>query len=130
MKQILIIISLIFIHLQANHVRWNSNFDSAHKEALVQNKTLMVLLIKKECQPCLETLKTTFTNQDYIDEINKKYISVLITKDQKSSYPIEMLYTFTYPSLFFLDKQELFACEPIRGELTPEKLKIQLELCK
>jgi hypothetical protein len=66
-------------------------------------------------------------NQKYIDTINEKYISVLIIKDQKSSYPIEMLYTFTYPSLFFLDENELFIHEPLRGDITPEKLKLIMQ---
>ena len=90
----------------------------------------MVLLIKKDCPKCKQTLKTAFLNQTYIENINKNYISVIVTKNQKASYPIEMLYTFTYPSLFFLDNKELFICEPIRGGITPDKLNIHLKSCK
>jgi len=113
---------VLSINLYANHVRWYSNFDEAHKRAIQENKMLLVLLIKKNCPTCKDTIKTSFMNQKYIDTINKKYICVLITKDQKSSYPIEMLYTLTYPSLFFLDKHELFVYEPIRGSITPKKI--------
>lgn len=87
----------------------------------------MVLLIKKDCEVSQKTIQTTFMNHPYIDTINSKFISILITKDQKSSYPIEMLYTFTYPTLFFLDNKELFLYEPIRGEITPDKLKSYLK---
>jgi len=41
-----------------------------------------------------------------------------------------MLYTLEYPSLFILDNRELFVCEPIRGNVTPDKLKSYLEECK
>lgn len=121
---------LLTLTLSANHVRWLSNFDEAHKEALKQNKHLMVLLIKKDSSECKNTITTTFMNHTYIDEINEEFIPVLITKDQKQSYPIEMLYTFAYPTLFFLNKQELFSCEPIRGNVTPHRLKNHLKQCK
>lgn len=125
-----ILVSILFSILQASHVSWQGDFDKAHQQALKENKKLMVLLIEKECKECIETIKTTFINQSYIDIINREYISVLITKNQKSSYPIEMLYTSTYPTLFFLDNRELFVCKPIRGGVTPDKLKSYLEQCK
>jgi hypothetical protein len=125
-----ILIALLISALNASHISWQGDFGKAHQLALKENKKLMVLLIKKDCAECIETIKTTFINQPYIDKINREYISVLITKDQKSSYPIEMLYTFTYPTLFFLDNRELFVCKPIRGEVTPNKLNSYLEQCK
>ena len=128
--RILILLTLLLSMLHANHISWQSNFDRAHQQALKENKKLMVLLIKKDCKECIKTIKTTFINQPYIDKINREYISVLITKDQKGSYPIEMLYTFQYPSLFFLDNSELFMCEPIRGGVTPNKLNSYLEQCR
>ena len=124
-----ILISLFTLTLNAAHVSWYGDFDKAHKQAIEKNKMLMVLLIKKDCDPCQEAIKTTFINQPYIDKINDKFISVIVTKNQKKSYPIEMLYTFTYPTLFFLDDKELFVCDPIRGEISPDKLKNYLEQC-
>ena len=88
---------------------------------------MMVLLIKKEC---VKTIKESFLNQTYIDKINKDLIPVLVTLDQERSYSIELLYTFEYPTLFFLDKHELFNCEALRGNITPKRLKNHLELCK
>ena len=126
----LIFTALLVLVLNASHVRWHGNFDKAHQVAKKENKKLMVLLIEKDCTPCQESIKTTFINQPYIKEINDNFISIIVTKNQKESYPIEMLYTFTYPTLFFLDNRELFVCEPIRGEVTPEKLKNYLKLCK
>jgi len=120
--KLLLTFVLLTLTLSANYVSWYGDYELAHKEALEQNKLLMVLLIEKDSKECSEVLKTVFLNQPYIDEINEKYIAVLVTKNQKSSYPIEMLYTFTYPSLFFLDKHELFMDKPIRGDILVDKL--------
>ncbi|MCK4974271.1 MAG: thioredoxin family protein [Sulfurimonas sp.] len=128
--KLLSLLLLLTLALNANHVRWLSNFDEAHKKSLKQNKHLMILLIMKDSVECKDTIVTTFMNQTYIDKINREFIPVLITKDQKQSYPIEMLYTFTYPTLFIFDEQHLFSCEPIRGDITPQRLKSYLEECK
>ncbi len=125
----LLLATLLALTLSANHVSWYGNFDKAHQAAIKESKKLMVLLIEKDCKSCQKVLKTTFINQPYIEEINDNFISVIVTKNQKESYPIEMLYTFTYPTLFFLDNRELFVCKPIRGEVTPDKLKNYLKQC-
>lgn len=125
-------IALLYIFsllLNASHVNWYGDFDKAHKKALKQNKSLIVLLIEENCDSSREVIKKTFINQPYIDKINKDFVSVIVTKNQKASYPIEMLYTFTYPTLFFLDNRELFLCEPMRGGISPENLKKYLKLC-
>ncbi len=128
--RILVTLTILAFILNASHVSWYGNFDEAHKVALREDKKLMVLLIKRDSKEVQETIKTTFMNQSYIDKINNKFISVIVTKNQKSSYPIEMLYTLTYPTLFFLDNRELFICSPMRGEITPDKLKSYLEQYK
>lgn len=48
-----------------------------------------------------EILKQYFLNQDYVEYINKNFISVLITVEHKTSYPIELFYTTSFPSIFF-----------------------------
>ena len=127
---VIVILFGIFNNLNASHVRWYFDFEKAHQEALKQNKHLMVLLLQKDCPTCKEILTTTFINQPYIDTINTKFISVVIIKDQTSSYPIEMLYTVTYPALFFLDNTELFCCETLEGNITPQRFKNHLKLCQ
>ena len=61
-----------------------------------------------------EILKKYFLNQDYIEYINKNFISVLITVEHKTSYPIELFYTTNFPSIFFASyKDESFLTHPI-----------------
>lgn len=111
---------LIAVHLHADHVRWQGDYEKAREEAVKEKKRLMVLLIEKECVPCIKMLRTTFNGQPYIKHINEKYISVLVTKGQKASYPIELLYAIEYPSVFFLDSKEIFERDPITGYADPE----------
>jgi len=68
-------------------------------------------------------------NQNYIDRLNREFISVFIIKNQKRSYPIEMLYSHEYPALFFLDENELFICDPISGNITPTLIRKELNKC-
>jgi len=126
----LVIIFIFIFGLNASNVKWSGNFNTAYKQAIKENKKLMVLLCKQDNHICKKMLKTTFCNQIYIDEINKNYISVIVMKGQKESYPIEMLYTLLYPVLFILDNKELFICEPLTGKITPDRLQNHLKQCK
>jgi len=128
MTKYLFILLLFNISLYASHIQWYSNYENAHNEALKENKTLMVFLIKKNCLECRKMLENTFMHQKYIDEVNKNFISVIITKVQENSYPIEMLYTMTYPALFFLNKEELFVGENLFGYINPKSFKKHLDL--
>ena len=82
----------------------------------------MVFLRKADCIDCKNMLKTTLINHEYIDKINDKYISVIVTYEDKNDYPAEMFYTLEFPSLFFLDsKDESFITNPISGFISPKK---------
>ncbi|MFA6195579.1 MAG: thioredoxin family protein [Sulfurimonas sp.] len=128
MKYFFIMWLLWNVSLSAETIRWNSNYEAAHKEALKENKMLMVLLIESNSKECNKILTTTFKEQEYIKRINELFVSVLITKGQKESYPIEMLYTMSYPSIFFLNTQELFVGNNIYGYISPEAFKMHLKL--
>lgn len=129
MKRYLFIILFFSIILQANHIQWNSSYENAHRKALKEDKILMVFLIQKDRPESQKMLKSTFLNQNYIDKVNEKFISVIVTKGQKSSYPIEMLYTMTYPTLFFLNKEELFIGTNLFGYISPNRFQKHLDLC-
>ena len=126
MKALLLL--LLFIStLQADHVRWQGDFEKAREEAVKEKKELMVLLITSECSECMTMLRTTFMNQKYIAYINQHYVAVLVKRNQKQSYPIELLYTLEYPALFFLDTQEIYTKEALFGYITPAILEKHLQ---
>lgn len=126
-KYILYLI-LLTLSLPAENIRWHGNYDIAHAQALKENKMLMVLLIEQKSPECYKMLSTTFMNQVYNKKINSLFVSVLITKGQKETYPIEMLYTLEYPSIFFLDKNELFIGKTLFGYISPDKFNTYLNL--
>jgi hypothetical protein len=85
-----------------------------------ENKPMMIFLVKKNCFDCKEMLNTIFTNQSYIEKLNKKYISVIITYESQIDYPIELFYSTQFPTLFFISsKDESFLYEPIYGNISP-----------
>ena len=127
--RLLIFILLTNIILYASSIRWHGDYETAHKEALKQNKALLVLLIQKNDSNSKKLLVESFMNQGYIEYIDDSFISVLITKGQKSSYPIELLYALEYPVVFFLDKHELYLCDSLSGIITPKQLNSHLKSC-
>jgi len=113
--------------LSADHVQWQGDYEKARLQAVEEGKGIMVFLIQKDCHECMEMLRTTFKDQPYIKAINSTYVSVLIRKGQKGSYPIELLYTLEYPSLFLLDAKEHYERDALRGYADPETFKAYLD---
>ena len=126
MKFWLLLISLLTL-LQADHVRWQGDFEKARAQAVQEKKALMVFLVNGNDTISMKMLTQSFRDQAYIPCINKNYVSILIHKDQSSSYPIELLYTLEYPSLFFLDTQELFTKETLSGYISAKTLEKHLD---
>ncbi len=123
-----LIISALLLH--AEHIRWFGNYDMALQQAIKEQKPMMVLLVSPECSACQHMLSETLKESPSIAWINETFVPVLVTKGQKSSFPIEMLYTLTYPSIFFLTPHELFLEDPIIGEASSKEFEIYLEKMK
>ncbi len=109
-----LILLLLISSINANHISWLGDYDKALQKAKEEKKPMMVLLVKKECKRCNEVIVEHFMNSDEVDELNKKYIAVIITYEGKLTYPIELFYSRTFPTLFFVNsKDERFFKEPI-----------------
>ena len=123
MKKIFLLLFSISI-IYANHVKWQGNYDNALKKARDENKILMVLLIKNDCLKCKKLVRNIFTNQPYIDALNKNLEAVIVNSDNKNSYPIEMYWSNEYPTLFFVDSQnETFINKAIYETITVDEIK-------
>ncbi len=81
----------------------------------------MVLLIRKGGKD-LHLLRTLLGNNKLRTLINEKAVFVVVVKETKQSYPIEMLYTPIVPALFFLDENELFLHDPLTGVITADEI--------
>jgi len=112
--------------IDASYIQWYSDYESAHKKARQENKKLLVVLTSEKNS---KIINEVFINQPYIEMINKNFIAVYLMKNQKNGYPIELLYTLEYPTVFFLDRYELYSCEPIYGVLNSTILEKKLYEC-
>jgi len=112
--RILLLLLLLVSFGSANHISWLGDYDKALQKAQEEKKPMMVLLVKKNCKRCNEVIVEYFMNSDEVDELNEKYVAVIVTHKGKLSYPIELFYSTTFPTLFFVDStNESFLREPI-----------------
>ena len=114
MYKILLILILLLSNLFSNNISWYHSYDKALEIAQKEKKNMMLFIASTKDNNSNEILKKYFLNQDYIEYINKNFISVLITVEHKTSYPIELFYTTNFPSIFFASyKDESFLTHPI-----------------
>jgi len=99
-----------------------SSYEAAHKKALQEEKLLVVFLTKKGLSRASRRLQMLLESKEISDAIEKEAVFVIIYKDQRESYPIELLYTQEYPTLFFLNNEELFTCEAQRRDIDKKAL--------
>ena len=117
MRKILFTLWLITITIHADHIHWMGNYDKALQKAQKVHKPLMVLLVKKECPSCSDVIKDSFMEQEYVTFLNQKFISVIVTYEGRESYPIEMFYSNSFPTLFFVSNEtEHFLAKPLYGK--------------
>ena len=118
MYKILLTLILLFSNLfsnnMSNNILWYNSYDKALEIAQKEKKNLMLFIASTKDNSSNEILKKYFQNQNYIEYLNTNFINVLITVEHKTSYPIELFYTTTFPSIFFASyKDESFLTHPI-----------------
>ena len=114
MYKILLILILLLSNLFSNNISWYHSYDKALELAQKEKKNMMLFIASSKTNNSNEILKQYFLNQDYVEYINKNFISVLITVEHKTSYPIELFYTTSFPSIFFASyKDESYLTHPI-----------------
>jgi len=115
-----VLILLVLFELQGFTIE--NSYNAAQQKALKSNKILLVFLTKKGCSVCNKALVKMIKSKSLASLIEKNAVFVLIYQEQKESFPIEMLYTTQYPTLFFLDREELFTCKALRGNINITKI--------
>lgn len=137
-KFFLLPVSVIFLYLNTmvlnaqelgSHIKWIGDYDIALKTAVKTDKPLMVLLVSSN-QASKNMVGKSFASKNYVHWLNKNFVCVLINKEYSYNYPIEMFYTLTYPTLFFLSNHEVFLTEPIVGFISSIELNKELQKLK
>lgn len=127
MKYLIILFILYFTNIYANgefqNISWNYDYEKALKEAKEKKKGLLLLLIKEKSRQSKHLLSSTLKENSIITKINKNYISVIATFEHKNSYPIELFYTQTFPTIFFINPlDESYLTTPLSGNISSEIL--------
>ena len=121
--RILLFFLLLISSGDANHIAWLGDYDKALQKAKSEKKPMMVLLVKKECKRCNEVIVKNFMNRHYIEKLNNKFVSVIVTYEGEPSYPIELFYSTVFHTLFLVDSSdESFIGEPIYDFVAPDLL--------
>jgi thioredoxin-related protein len=114
MYKIILLLILLLSNLSSNNISWYSSYDKALEIAQKEKKNMMLFIASSKDKNSNKILRKYFQNQDYINYLNTNFINVLITVEYKTSYPIELFYTRSFPSIFFVAyKDESFLTHPI-----------------
>jgi len=119
----LVLFLLFELVLSANFVHWQGDYEKALRVAQKEQKPIMVLFVKSDCQKCKTLVADLFTNKPYVEDINRHFIPIIITKDTKTNYPREMYFTNTYPRLFFMTNHEIPIVDSLKDDITEKDLK-------
>jgi thioredoxin-related protein len=114
MYKIILLLILLLSNLSSNNISWYSSYDKALEIAQKEKKNMMLFIASSKDKNSNKILRKYFQNQEYINYLNTNFINVLITVEYKTSYPIELFYTRSFPSIFFVAyKDESFLTHPI-----------------
>ena len=115
---------LVPLTLAATSFSWRGDYDAARQEAVEAHKLLMVLVTTRGNAKTAEILSRVFTSRSCLDALSQKAVGVIVYRDGRHTYPIEMYYTTAFPTLFVVDPvREVFVVSPLYlDEITPETL--------
>jgi len=121
MRKLLAGLIILTVSNFANSVAWLGSYDKALSKAKKEHKALLILLLKRG-NNSKKVVAKYFTNKEYIDRIKQRSVAVILYFDDKTSYPIELLYTREFPTLFLLNsKTETFIKKPLYAKEIDEK---------
>jgi hypothetical protein len=115
-----------FCWVWAGHIGWYGSFDKALQKARSCAKPMLVVLVRRDCPPCGELVAALAADGLMARLIDEKTVPVLVTKEYEN-YPIELLYTLEYPTIFLLSPEETFLMVPMQGSADLLRLRRRLE---
>ena len=109
----LLLLCLFISSLFSQNILWHSNYDKALIKAHKENKNLFVFLVNGN-QASKNILTQLYKEKSLIEKLNQEYISILVNVNYKTTYPIELYYTTSFPTMFLANaKLELMLADPI-----------------
>lgn len=126
MKKVALFILLLIGFAFAGNVHWLGDYDKALAEAKAEGKPLLLLVVNRD-KNSTDILKTCFSKDRLVKEVNSKTVPVIVLFEGKNSYPIEMFYTTVFPTLFMVNsRDESLLHKPLYGEEIRAKTLLKL----
>ena len=126
MKKVALFILLLFGVVFAGNVHWLGDYDKALAEAKAERKPLLLLVVNRD-KNSTDILKTCFSKNSIVKEVNSKTVPVIVLFEGKNSYPIEMYYTTVFPTLFIVNsRDESLLHKPLYGDEIRAKTLLKL----
>ncbi len=116
MKLTTILLLFFCTAMQAETISWYGSFKSALYTAKNKNRPIFVVVVERNCDECRQLFAGTLREERIVREINEKTVPVIVTKEDEN-YPVELLYTLVYPTIFLLSPQEVIVKPPISGAI-------------
>lgn len=109
----LLLLSLFISSVYSQNILWHANYDKALIKAHKENKNLFVFLVNAN-KASKNVLAQLYKEKTLIKKLNQEYISILINVNYKTTYPIELYYTTSFPTMFIANaKVELMLADPV-----------------
>ncbi len=116
MKKVALFLLLLSGFIIAENLHWMGNYKRALQKAKIVEKPLLILLVNRD-KNSTAILKTCFSKDSVIKEVNSKTVPVIVLFEGKNSYPIEMYYTTVFPTIFVVNpKDESLLHKPLYGK--------------
>ncbi|MDX9813504.1 MAG: hypothetical protein WC144_05490 [Sulfurimonas sp.] len=119
--RLLLALTLLIATLNAEHIRWQHGFDEALFMAKELNKDILFLLLKKDDSK--EVFNKVFGDEEVVKLVNDRFVSVVAFYEDRYSYPVELFYTYDFPTLFLVSsKDESFLTKPLSGDFSKDEV--------
>lgn len=126
MKKVALFLLLLGGFILAENLHWFGDYNKALAEAKVAKKPLLLLVVSRD-KNSTTILKTCFSKDSVIKEVNSKTVPVIVLFEGRNSYPIEMYYTTVFPTLFIVNSSdETLRYKPLYGEEIRAKTLLKL----
>ncbi len=116
---------LYCLPLFAGGIGFSSDYKASLKRAKSEHKELLLYLYKDKTS--IKFLKI-FKHLKCSNTLKKHFIAVIKNFDADNSYPVEMFYTRSFPTIFFISsKDETLLASPLRGYISSSEFCLKLK---
>lgn len=91
--------------VQAGGLVWHKDLQQAAREAVRQQKPILVMVEASWCGYCRKMLQETLTNPQIIARVNRQFVPVLLNADSQAR-TVQRLQVSAYPTIVVLNSSQ------------------------